>query len=102
MQATPGPWLAYRIDEQDEIGVMTPAEEVICRAFEACPNAEANAHLVAAAPELLTAVEQAYLGVAAVIDRLPIEAGHLATPLERVTQALEQVLFRAKRAEGRH
>lgn len=101
MQATPGPWLAYRIDEREEIGVMSQAEEVICRAFEACPNAEANAHLVAAAPELLAAVERAYLGVAAVMERLPIEAGHLATPLERVTQDLERVLFRAKRAEGR-
>lgn len=100
MKSTPGPWMAYEIDDRQEIGVMTKDETVICRSFESTPNAAANAHLVASAPDLLRAIENAYLKIATVAENFPIDAAPLAAPLEDVINELETVLFRAKRAEG--
>lgn len=106
MKSTPGPWFPYESgnphdpSEKYEIGVMNRDEQVICRSFEHEPNAEANAHLVATAPELLTVIEKAYLAVATVLNDLPVEAGHLANLLETAVDDMEQVLFKAKRAEG--
>jgi hypothetical protein len=107
MKATPGPWQPYESgDPADsggryEIGVMDAGRRVICRQFEREPNAAANAHLVAAAPEMLQAMERSYLAIADALDNLPVEAGHLAHGLEQAVNDIERVLFKAKRAEGR-
>ena len=107
MKATPGPWQPYESGNPSdaagcyEIGVMDGQQRVICRHFERDPNAAANAHLVATAPELLQAMERAYLAIAGVLDDLPVEAGHLAHGLEQAVNEIERVLFKAKRADGR-
>ncbi|MBI3992227.1 MAG: hypothetical protein HY342_03060 [Candidatus Lambdaproteobacteria bacterium] len=107
MKATPGPWHPYESGDpadaagRHEIGVMDARQQVICRHFQHDPHAAANVHLVATAPELLEALERTYLAIADVLDNLPVEAGHLAHPLERAVNDIERVLFKAKRAEGR-
>ncbi len=107
MQATPGPWIPYESGDPDdptgayELGVMNGEAQVICRVAPQESNATANAHLLACAPELLAAAEQAYLRIAEALNDLPVEAGHLAHGLEEAVNIIEATLFKAKRAEGR-
>ncbi len=106
MKSTPGPWHAYQSGDPNdpagkfEIGVMTQDESVICDGFGRTTDGAANAHLVASAPDLLEALEQSYLRMATVLDNFPVEAAHLAHHLEEAVNDIEQVLFKAKRAEG--
>lgn len=57
LKATPGPWEVRHTQgsqgEDDSHHVCTP-NEIICGwwTWRNCPNAKANAHLIAAAPEL--------------------------------------------------
>ena len=60
---TPGPWTAIEGDDnggsEDDApiwGTVRGDDWHICRIWSDQPNAEANAHLIASAPELLTAL----------------------------------------------
>ena len=51
---TPGPWHTWY--EKMEISIYDQNSDLICGPIKQCPEQEANAHLIAAAPELYEAL----------------------------------------------
>lgn len=72
---TPGPWYADKLQDRTAFNIFMPgygsagAQVFHCSNATACmgPQVEANARLIAAAPELLTALQK----LVRAIDRLP-------------------------------
>lgn len=60
MKHTPGPWHAFPLSEYWLIGEASPKPGVHVGRAVTLPNAEANARLMAAAPELLATCEELF------------------------------------------
>jgi hypothetical protein len=68
-QHTPGPWaLLDREENSRTLTHITNGAHIVCTLgttrTDGSPNHSANAHLIAAAPDLLDALEQAYNAIA--------------------------------------
>jgi len=53
---TPGPWHIWY--EEMEISIYDQNSDLICGPIKQCPEQEANAHLIAAAPELFDCLQR--------------------------------------------
>jgi hypothetical protein len=53
---TPGPWHTWY--EEMEISIYDQNSDLICGPIKQCPEQEANAHLIAAAPDMYKALEE--------------------------------------------
>lgn len=58
-QHTPGPWATSSLSNGTEWTVSIDGGDMLAD-LTGCPNEQANARLIAAAPELFAALEQAY------------------------------------------
>ena len=108
---TPGPWFATRDDRDDELCFISrcndkspfPINWIACCCTGIDQNEyEANAHLIAAAPDLYEALE----GVSNVLDEIT-EYPHVLSELEmkdamRVDHALHEARTALAKARGDH
>lgn len=94
-QHTPGPWSAVFGNGLLSVSVQAPTTHV-CLVSKLptlrCEEAEANARLIAAAPELLAALQKAETWMATFAGTVGNPAGPLAADLAEVRELLRKTL----------
>ena len=91
MRHTPGPWKIERPYQEPHIYIAGPKTELIACIKDHYENTKANAHLIAAAPELLEGLEE--IKTLASMDLHPQD---LQLQLNRIYERALQLSIKAK------
>ena len=108
---TPGPWIAHRDERSEEWSARLPrvkgaaGQVFMCEVAGPWDHMEANAHLIAAAPELYDALGAMALTAKALINSLegtgPTPLHMIEAGIREIRAALEMADKATRKAEGR-